>query len=273
MDESFYIQSRSIDATICNPCGPDGTHSSSSSWVDISAEVILRCNNRRSPKLRFHLCSSKMLCSINNSLLKLHPHIHQLQQFIHPSSSSEPPQPTVQLEVKITNPLPLNPEEMVQKLQNDFKEEEHSQEVPRHASTSNSTDTTCSYHSVTTTTGATRRPTNLPTFHDHLSQFVALAHQSTSGPNTVRINDLSPPNSLLVHHEVTLPDENTYTTSTTLEWTPLRPEIIPIPVLKMTLVMLGLILKKDHGRYDLWDQSGHYDKSDYNDPQSRGVGC
>ena len=197
MDESFYIQSRSIDATICNPCGPDGTHSSSSSWVDISAEVILRCNNRRSPKLRFHLCSSKMLCSINNSLLKLHPHIHQLQQFIHPSSSSEPPQPMVQLEVKITNPLPLNPEEMVQKLQNDFKEEEHSQEVPRHASTSNSTDTTCSYHSVTTTTGATRRPTNLATFHDHLSQFVALAHQSTSGPNTVRINDLSPPNSLL----------------------------------------------------------------------------
>ena len=32
-----------------------------------------RCNNRRSPKLRFHLCSSKMLCSTKNSPLKLRP--------------------------------------------------------------------------------------------------------------------------------------------------------------------------------------------------------
>ena len=57
-------------------------------------------------------------------------HIHQLQQVLRPSSSvpnpqtpapSEPPQPTVQPEVKTTTPPPVHTDEMLQKLRTDCK--------------------------------------------------------------------------------------------------------------------------------------------------------
>ena len=136
-------------------------------WVDISVEVILRCNNKAQSKFRFHLCSSRMLCSIiNNSLLKLRPTSTNFKSSPHPSSSSshlqppppsEPPQQKVQPEVTTPNPLPFNPEEMVQKLRSDFKEEMENtlKKKTWHTSTSNPTNTTCSYHSATTTTSAT----------------------------------------------------------------------------------------------------------------------
>ena len=59
-----------------NNVDPDGKHSSSSSWHGWTFRWRWSSDatTRRSPKLRFHLCSSRMLCSIiNNSLLKLRP--------------------------------------------------------------------------------------------------------------------------------------------------------------------------------------------------------
>ena len=94
--------------------------------------MALRCNNMRSPKLRFHPCGSKMLCSTNQQLAtQAASHIHQLQQILRPSSSvpnsqtpapSEIPQPTIQPEVKTTTPPPVHTDEMLQKLRTDFKE-------------------------------------------------------------------------------------------------------------------------------------------------------
>ena len=41
--------------------------------VDISVEVIFRCNNRRGPKLRFRSYNNRMHSLINSLPLKLHP--------------------------------------------------------------------------------------------------------------------------------------------------------------------------------------------------------
>ena len=119
-------------------------------------------------------------------------HIHQLQQFLHPSSSSpnpqipapsEPPQPKVQSEVKTSNSLPINIEEMVRRLEATSRRTwwTLSRENSRRASTSTPSDTTSSYHFVTTTKhyGRHLASHNLPTFQDHLSQIVVLPHHAS----------------------------------------------------------------------------------------------
>ena len=94
-------------------------------------------------------------------------HIHQLQQVLRPSSSvpnpqtpapSEPPQPTVQPEVKTTTPPPVHTDEMLQKLRSDFKAEMENILQKFHDS-SQSPTLPSSYHSVATATGAIQRPT------------------------------------------------------------------------------------------------------------------
>ena len=93
------------------------------------------------PQMQQHAQSQAQISSLQqqNALLNQQlatqatSHIHQLQQFPHPSSSSPNPQvptpseplqqPKAPPEVKTTNPLPFNPDEMVQKIRSDFQEE------------------------------------------------------------------------------------------------------------------------------------------------------
>ena len=99
--------------------------------------VIPRCNNRRSPMLNFHPCSSRMLFSINNSLFKLPLTSTSRNNFLHqpspnvpsppptptvPPSSPEPPQPKAPPEGTSSTPTSLNPEEMIKQLRANFKE-------------------------------------------------------------------------------------------------------------------------------------------------------
>ena len=125
-------------------------------------------------------------------------HIHQLQQVLRPSSSvpnpqtpapSEPPQPTVQPEVKTTTPPPVHTDEMLQKLRTDckagmenilqkFHDSSHppklyripiipSQPLIQRPTTFQHSTITCPCSSLSLTS-------------------------PTAGPTTVRINDLSP---------------------------------------------------------------------------------
>ena len=97
----------------------------------------LQCNNRLSPMLNFHPCSSRMLFSINNSLFKLPLKSTSLNNFLHqpspnvpsppptptvPPSSPEPPQPKAPPEGTSSTPTSLNPEEMIKQLRANFKE-------------------------------------------------------------------------------------------------------------------------------------------------------